>query len=166
MVWIKESMVYGSIYDRLSFHVHSPPLISYLCTKFGWSVEQFETIDWDAMDSYIKGVSPTKETNITKLAMDWQNTNHQNNLFDKTKSNICPACNLVHESPMHFLSCSDPVLRSLNKKPWNKVVTIIKKLRTAQPISTALYAILDALMTGQHPPTPKFPRTVLGEVAS
>ena len=164
MVTIGGSMVYGSIYDALVMHVHSPTLIHYLCTKFKWTEHQFNTIHWDAMESYINTVSTSQVTNISKLVMDWQNNNRQNNLFDKRNSELCPVCNLAQEDHMHYLHCSDPVIRSLNRQSWNKVVSTIRRLHTTQSISAAFYNILEALMHGRSPVPPHFPDTTIGEL--
>ena len=125
MVLIADSMVYGSIYDRLTFVTHAKPMEEYLCKKFNWTKLQFDCIDWEAMGSFIKSVTPTKETNICKLVLNWQNDNHQRQLFNKKEDGVCPLCNVAHESHMHFLHCPDVPLRRANRKACNKVITII-----------------------------------------
>ena len=66
---------------------------------------------------------------------------------------------------MHYLSCSDPVLRRLNRTSWNMVISTIRKLRTTQVISAAFYNILEALMRDETPRPPTFPETTIGGIA-
>ena len=54
MVAIGGSMVYGSIYDRLTEKIHGPVLVEYMCEKFQWSKEVFHSIHWKAMEMYAK----------------------------------------------------------------------------------------------------------------
>ena len=63
---------------------------------------------------------------------------------------------------MHFLWCSDSVMRLLNKPEWNKVVATIKKLRTNCEVARALINILEGLMTDTVPIPPNIPETSLG----
>ena len=58
MVSIDGIQVHGSIYDSLQKHVHGPVLEQYLCAKFNWTKEQFDTIHWEAMEVYVKRVAP------------------------------------------------------------------------------------------------------------
>ena len=122
---IKGQWIYGSIYQQLTDSVHSGPLKEYLCEKFGWNTDQFNSIDWEAMAAYTSKLDPVKETSVIKLVMNWQNDNHQNSLFYANKDNRCPACEHEIEAHMHFLSCTDPILRKANRPAWNKVITII-----------------------------------------
>ena len=128
MVSINDRQIQGSVYESLTDHVHSPVLEEYLCSKFGWTKGQFHYIHWEAMEIYVKRLPPTKETKVIKLLMNWQNDNHQNHLFDRKNSNLCPACDKETEDHMHFLSCSDKILRRANKAAWNKVIRALKRM--------------------------------------
>lgn len=110
MISIEGTWIYESLYQQLIEAVHKDHISEYLCGRFGWSREQFDTIDWEAMEVYTKNLNPCKETNVIKMVTNWQNNNHQNSLFYSHRDNICPACELTSEEHMHFLSCSDPVL--------------------------------------------------------
>ena len=61
----------------------------------------FNTIDWYAMHCYTKNISNTKNTNLIKYVMDWQNDNRWNELFTE-KDGVCSACGLV-EDHVHFI---------------------------------------------------------------
>ena len=65
---------------------------------------------------------------------------------------------------MHFLCCSDAVLRQLNRKAWNKVISTIRSLRITRTISAAFYNILDGLMLGSTPIRPEFPDDKIGAI--
>ena len=165
MVSINRGLVYGSIYQQLTESVHTGPIKEYLCRKFGWNNDQFNSIDWGAMEAYTSTLEPCKETNVIKLVINWQNDNHQNGLFYEKKVDICPACELVKEDHMHFLSCTDPILRGANRPAWNKVGATIKRLRTTVIIAKAFNNILEALMSGDDPEPPEFPNTEIGNMA-
>ena len=165
MVEVDNSMVYGSIYEAVKEQVHSKPLAEYLCNKFHWTAEEFQTIHWEAMGAFMAGTPPVIQTNVIKMVMDWQNNNRQNNKFDEKHSDVCPACELVHEGHLHYLCCSDPVMRRLNRGPWNAVINQIRKLRTNQTVAAAFYRILEGLMQDEVPQAPIFPETEIGLLA-
>ena len=86
-------------------------------------------------------------------------------MFDKKRSELCPVCEMVQEESLHYLSCSDSVIRQLNCQSWNKVLVTIRKLRTTRSVSAALYNILDGLMDNTTPITPVFPDDDIGTIA-
>ena len=166
MVKLNGSMIYGSLYDRITESVHGPVLEEYMCTKYGWTREVLQSIDWDAMETFMNRQSGTRATNIIKLAHDWQNDNHQNSLFYKDKSSMCPACNLAEETHMHFLSCSDPILRRVNQRAWDGLKTVMKKWRTSHFVYRAINAIITAVVCDEDPVRPVLPGTPLGVVVT
>ena len=72
--------------------------------KNNWSREVFDTVDWKAMQIYMKSLSGEKATNVIKLVHNWQNDGHQKHKHSKgEKSGACPACGEM-ESHLHFIS--------------------------------------------------------------
>ena len=102
------------------------------------------------MKSFSKKVDGVRATNLIKLVMNWQNDNKQNELF-YSASPICPACNKEYEGHLHFLRCTDPVLRRLNTMAINTILTTMKKLKTAGVIATLLKQIIFSLRDGTMP---------------
>ena len=119
MVEYGGSLIYGDLYERVTEGEHGPALRRYLQEKFGWSDEVFDTIGWEAMHSFVKDLEGTRETNIIKLLMNWQNDAHQNEIF-YGKGGQCPACSKT-ENHLHFISCQDPVLFRMNTASVNRV---------------------------------------------
>ena len=93
--------------------------------------------------------------------MDWQNDNHQNELF-YGKSHLCPACHVQEEGHMHFISCKDPVLSRLNSTSVNKFIQTVKKSCTAGLISTIFKDIISAIRHERDPLPPQWKHDELG----
>ena len=102
----------------------------------------------------MKSLSGPRITDVIKMVNKWQQDNHQSALFYEDKSPICPVCTLTEESHMHFIWCSDIVLRQANRKAWNKVVKVLQKWRTTSWIAKAINAIIEALLYYKTPVKP------------
>ena len=124
MVRYCAGLIYGSFQEVIVQGEHDGPLEEYLCQKFGWTLTVFSSIDWAAMKTFSAKVEGVRATNLIKMVMNWQNNNRQNVLL-YSKSPICPAYHKEDEGHLHFLHCSDSVLRQLNMKTINKVVMIL-----------------------------------------
>ena len=112
---------------------------------------------------YMTKLEGTRATNVIKLVMNWQNDNHQNELF-YDKPGICPACETVLEDHLHFLCCKDPVLYRLNTKAISKFHFELQKTRTAGVISGIFMASLQALRAGDEPMEPLWKDDEMGRL--
>ena len=165
MVNYNNSMIYGSIGDQITEGEHGPPLKQYLMDKFVWNEAVFDSIDWDAIKTHMNNILPTTATNLIKLAMDWKNDNHQNELF-YGKSHICPACCVQEEDHMHFVCCQDPILFRLNTTAVNKLIQAMQKMRTAGLISTVFQSIIGALRQEKEPVEPDWKSDEMGKLGA
>ena len=154
MVKYQGSFIYGDIYENVTEGEHGPALRVYLMEKFHWSVETFDSINWDAMKSFVKNLDGTRETNIIKLLMNWQNDAHQNDIF-YGKGGQCPACS-KQEHHLHFLSCQDPVLYKLNTGSVNKLERALRKTNTAGTIARVIREVIGALRHNRDPVKPEW----------
>ena len=150
MVSYRGTFLYGPTYDRVVEGEHGRALKEYLCAKFKWTSATFDTIDWRAMRAVSQSLNGTRETNFIKLAINWQNDNHQNELL-YDKDGRCPACGLAMEDHLHFLACSDPVLYRLNTQAVNKVVRTMVRLKTAGVLTGIFKRVIGAMRAGMSP---------------
>ena len=155
MVSYRGFLIHGSIHDVVTEGEHGPPLRQYLKEKFGWSEDTFQCIDWEAMKVYTRRLEGSKETNLIKLVMNWQNDNHQNEFF-YAKDGVCPACQSIQEDHLHFISCRDPVLYRLNTECMNGVHRAMARTHTCGIISNAFREVLGALRDGREPREPRW----------
>lgn len=149
MVRYQTNMIHGSMAECIVEGIHRPPLREYLRDKFGRTDKVFEYIDWNSMSTCVNNLEGTRATNVIKLVMNWQNNNHQNELF-YSKTGMCPACANVKEDHLHFLCCKEPVLHRLNTKATSKFHLELQKTRTVGIISNIFKAPLQALRTGNE----------------
>ena len=86
---------------------HSKSLIQYQQTKFGWTNETMENIDWKYFSLYTPSKSVHEMTNIVKYIFGWQHVGMQKKYFNcKSKFTKCPLCH-PEEDQHHYLICSE-----------------------------------------------------------
>lgn len=134
MVQYRGRMIHGNFYDTIPKGEHGPALQQYVMDKYSWTLEVFESIDWRATKSFVSTLAGTRETNVIKLLIDWQNDAHQNDLFYE-KGGTWPACSTEQEDHLHFLSCKDKVY-----KVWQKTSTTGIITRAFREVLTSLCA--------------------------
>ena len=117
---------------RLAYH--SPDIAQYYEKKYGWNQRTMNTIDWDAMNHALKGVSIIRQTRILKLIHDWNLRTERTN-FEKPR---CDCGNF--DSSLHRITCRfycedlEKGLRKINSK--------MKALRTHRPLREVLIQLL------------------------
>ena len=110
MVTMNDKFIYGKVLERVVENICRPTLVQYLLQKNGWDCQTFDLIDWDAMEAYQKSISGVQETNVIKLAHNWQRDGHQIelHLLGELPPN-CPACSIPKDH-LHFFQCDDIIM--------------------------------------------------------
>ena len=138
---------------------HGPPLQEYIKKKTGWSLEQFQSIDWDAYSRTLSSLSPPVKVNWIKLAMNWQNTGSQNLLFQQAdRQELCPmACGEV-ETPMHFCLCRSDLACGHKSVHLNTLSTHLVRANTSPSLRRAMIEVIASycFLPITHPFQPSF----------
>ena len=92
---------YRSILRRLSTFERSS---HYLCNKFNWSNETFNSVDWVAHGRAINANFPLRHF-IIKYIHDWLPLGHLRSRYASFYQDSCPLCPTTLETWSHFLRC-------------------------------------------------------------
>ena len=164
MVKCKGQFLYGNISAKIIDSIHSPLLQEYIRQKNGWDSQTFQMIDWVAMETYVKTLSGTQETNVIKLVHSWQNDGHQKSLHSEGEETAaCPACGL-YEDHFHFVRCKDSRMRQRFQELKDDFQKTHGGIHTALPIFQSFKSIIRALQTGTIPTRPTFLNDKLGKL--
>ena len=119
---INDSTINGHYRSEIRNAASSGDLKEYTMSKFHWTSEQYESINWDAFGS---AVSATKQRadQITKLVFDWAPTNTLLHKYDPSVSPLCPHCHNEEESVTHVIRCR-------HQEPKKIRSILIKNLRS------------------------------------
>ena len=94
-------------------------LLHYLCTKNGWTTEEFHTINWNAHQTALNKVKRTHRATLIKYIHGWLATNFRNCQIGRSKDDRYPLCGL-QDTKFHYLYCKDPELDMKRKKLWGE----------------------------------------------
>ena len=84
----------GNMWKNINQKDHSQPIQEYLQSKFGWSDQVMDKIDWDIFQETMEKRPIHKSTNIIKYIHRWQHMGRQKYQFnDKTKESRYKMCN-------------------------------------------------------------------------
>jgi hypothetical protein len=95
-----------------------------ICKQEGWSIHQFNQVDWTAHELAFQQTWSSKRITYTKLAHALLNTNVQNHKY-YGKSALCPCCGLFDETLQHVFTCVAPEVIEFRRKQqdilWNQL---------------------------------------------
>ena len=91
----------------LQEQLHAEPLHNTICSNNCWTDDQFDMVDWAALQTCLKSYSHGCLLSQCKLLHGIRNTNEQNNKFYKLPAQ-CPHCHDKLESFWHMFSCANP----------------------------------------------------------
>ena len=96
--------------QRVVYAATYPVMKTYILAKFQWGEEEFNIIDWTAVEQARKGCTKGKNVKIKKLMYDWINTGHQKAKMDQEE--ICPCCGIEEETLEHMYQCTNVAMSS------------------------------------------------------
>ena len=103
--WIK-SQYKQRVIDAATY----PVMKNYILEKFQWGEEEFNIIDWTAVEQARKGCTKGENVKIAKLMYDWVNTGHQKAKMDQDE--ICQCCGIEEEKLEHMYQCTNVAMSS------------------------------------------------------
>ena len=91
---------------EMRYQSTGPPLRQYIQTKYNWSEETMNKINWEAHAKALEA-QINRRVHLTKLVHDCLPTYHRLNRYD-TGIRKCPGCQQADETRDHILRCSYP----------------------------------------------------------
>jgi hypothetical protein len=83
-----------------------PPLLQYLCKKYGWTSLDAEVIDWQSHESVFKKLKK-RRSHLVKFVHNIMPTNSRLNKFEGGNRR-CPSCSATCEDQVHIIRCPHP----------------------------------------------------------
>ena len=137
-------------------------MLQYHMERKDWSKELLGEIEWEGIDSMMRGASPLRRTKLVKLLNDWQNIGSQKRKIRDSRlkvdsdnpeeatseerlCHLCPdGCN-EEEKILHYLEC--PANHAIERRRASIVTVLrrLKKLRTYEGITSMIGHILNKI---------------------
>ena len=117
-------------------YINGPTLHQYISEKYGWEIEQVNTLMWQALGDALKSYSKHKQKKIIQLLYDWQNDGAQKFKLgqDPGQCNFCAA----FEDHLHYLECDNPRLLMTKQAQLGTLIKALKKLNTYPGITSTM----------------------------
>ena len=113
-----------------------PPLMEYIRQRNKWTVEELESINWQAHGSAIRKQIPLR-IHYVKYVHDLLPTHSQQNKLDAGKR-TCPCCTSTHEDRDHILRCPAPSRNVWRHKLLSKLSDTCISHHTYEPLRQLL----------------------------
>jgi hypothetical protein len=113
----------------LQEHAHAEPLRQTICKNNHWTEDQFDMVDWAALNSCLKHYSRSRLLSRCKLLHGLLNTNKQNKKFYKSPTQ-CPHCCHPSESFWHVMSCNNPAVVTYRSEQQKILWRMLERLHT------------------------------------
>jgi len=92
-----------SLHDAMHNRVHGTALKDFICYRTGWTVTQFEMVNWRALHRVILSQPLHYRTTAMKATYGWSHTAHwQDRIYGTTSA--CPMCGTI-ETNDHLWEC-------------------------------------------------------------
>ena len=132
----------GNIKQYILQTTNGPKLKKYIESKYGWTLEQQNTINWRALETVLKKQTSTRQTRLAQLMYNWQNVGTQKEKIDSS-GNKCPTnCGEV-ETPSHYLQCSNKSMSKERQTKQHALLQQLDKIQTHPGIKTSMIHILN-----------------------
>ena len=136
--------VYGVLIDgskvtaKLKQHVidrcGEDSLRQYLLHKHRLSEGKMEGINWAALASYLRSLSPPRRATQVKLQHEWIPTNSFLYRQQRTQSAKCPLCHTDEETAAHVRRCKAPVAQTFRNERCGQLLRELRGINTAPEI--------------------------------
>ena len=138
MFHLNEISVTRRIATSIRTHCALPALRKYYAARFNWTIDVFDSIDWDTFSNVYTKLKD-KRVAITKFCVNHLPTSKRIHSRDSFKDDQCPTCYQSDETDDHLLCCP-ATSRSLWRSDLLKSITN----QLAWFLDPVLYAILRA----------------------
>jgi hypothetical protein len=125
------------IQSTICHDLYSSSIQATICKQEGWTLTQFNQIDWPAHEFAFLRTWSTKRIAYTKLSHKLLNTNVQNKKF-YGKSDLCPCCNSFPETIQRLFACSSPDVVEFRRKQQNVLWSQLDLINTPDDIVQAI----------------------------
>jgi hypothetical protein len=98
----------------------------YMCHRFKWEPEVYDSIDFSAIEAAISHFSPNDKRRIHKIRCKWLPTLERRNKEDVTIRPYCPNCPTVIEDHDHIFSCTHPLRQKDLQIAYTTFLTTIR----------------------------------------
>lgn len=143
-------------HQQLRQHLQGEKLQQYIMGKTGWSLSQFETVNWDAMERYMKSVAPGKRTNVIKEQHRWHHTCKRDAMFkessdfqSKHTSTLCPFGCGESDYRWHFLRCAKLPIAAEVIRELSKLKAMLKRYKVHREMQSVLLQQIKATLQQQ-----------------
>lgn len=148
--------------DTLICNAHwERTLIEFCKTKYHWTDEVFDTIDWPMIGTAWKKCTKTQLMQTSKIIHDWLPVMHMQGHMTGNKQ--CPACTHNDETLNHLFQCTHPSLVRTRTDTLATARMRGQKLGINATVLTALCDLLQEYFTGKtYEPT----QDIVGEAVA
>ena len=104
---INGHVVVKNIDTAIQEQIHGSQLRAHLCTKYEWSQEMCDRIDWPSIARASSSDTTSDSLWKMKMASGFVPTGNRMLLYKKWKNDLCPRCRSCQETISHMLSCNE-----------------------------------------------------------
>ena len=142
-VWRDNIMISDTNMRQTITHIrHSKALMDYQQSKFRWTEETMELIDWQSFSLFTSSKTMHEMTNIVKFIFGWQHVGTQKRYFNsKSKQIKCPLCNM-DEDQHHYLTCMDDNWGLTRLETWK----LLKKKLTLSNTHPSVISVISTVI--------------------
>jgi hypothetical protein len=95
---------------------------AFLTSEMGWSLRQFEEVDWESLHVCLQSKPDGFRTWLSKQHSNFCATRVQSQRWFGSEDTLCPSCLKVEERADHLCRCQDPNRRRLLKENTDDLV--------------------------------------------
>ena len=99
----------------------------YIMGRFKWSEEDFECVNWKAIEQAKRGCTKSENITISKLMFDWVNSGHQKAKMAQEKGCLC--CGTDEETLEHIFQCKNKQMSKVRNENLEMVTKTLKGIR-------------------------------------
>ena len=143
-IYTKDGIFTDNFYTYLNHHINGPIAQSYITNKYGWTMEQQKTINWDDLGKALSREKEYRKTKIVQLIYNWQHDGQQQQYFE-IGDGKCPTGCGENEEHGHYLYCQHHIMRS---KRQDLLLLLKKKLLKINTYPGIISTILHSLKYG------------------
>ena len=159
----RRTFVTASAYMSIIDYITGTQLAEYIQEQNKWPDQVFHTINWEAIERYMKKMPVSKQVKICKYMHNWQNTGRQKQKFaqsagldtedeENQKQYICPfGCGRV-EHDQHYLRCRRSPKYNHKLMCLKSINTWMVKNNTAKLMRIVIQMRMADWINGDHMP--------------
>lgn len=128
----------------------------YMETKYSWSHNTSETIDWTVLHRSQSRLPGTLARFTIKFSHEWLPLNAHKGQANMEKGDLCPVCNHFPETHQHFLACTHPSMLAAWTVILHDCSISVQKIPTDPILTKLLMHAITFWRNTPQPPRPSF----------